>query len=279
VALTASIPFEIAAADPHNPTQSGISEQEGGRLFGIGKKVAVEILEAESAYTSEIRLVSPRPMVIGTDDQTGLVARLGRVASAVELVFAITVLDTGETFFTGPAERNPDDAIHAVATTNGDGSFDVRVGFEDLSGDSDGDFNDVVFRVSHVAQQRMSIDIRPGKKVNRVNVRSRSAIPVAIFGAPSFDVTSVDVESVCFGAAAKPLRGDCTARTHKTRIVDVNGDQIKDLKLYFDTRETRIVRGDTRACMVGQLANGTGVVGCDSVVTTKGRGPKHGKSH
>jgi hypothetical protein len=38
---------------------------------------------------------------------------------AVELVFGIKVLDTGDTFYTGPAARNPDGRAHALVSDNG----------------------------------------------------------------------------------------------------------------------------------------------------------------
>ena len=147
----------------------------GGRIFGTGEKVKVKVLESESDFTSEVWLFAPSRKLIGTDEDEGAVARIGRVAPAVELVFGIKVLDTGDTFYTGPADRNPDGRAHALVSDNGDGSYDVQVGFEDLPGEGDGDFNDLRFSVSGVARQKVKLDIRPHSRANRVNTRSRGA--------------------------------------------------------------------------------------------------------
>ncbi len=201
----------------------------GGRLFGIGEAVTVEVLQAESGFTSEIWLVKPTRVLVGTDDATGTVARLGRVTAGTEIVFAIEVLDTGDTFYTGPATRNPDGLSHAWVSDNGDGSYDVRVGLEDLFGGGDGDHNDVVFRVSGVAQQLVTVDVRPDSSGNAVNTRAHGVVPLAVLSTTMFSARALDPLSICFGSAARPLGGDCTERHGRGHLADVNGDRLVDL--------------------------------------------------
>ena len=65
-----------------------------------------------------------------------------------ELIFYIRVNNStspNARFFTGPASRNNDNFSHANITDLGGGTF--RVGFEDIFGGGDQDFNDARFRV------------------------------------------------------------------------------------------------------------------------------------
>ena len=261
------------AASPRAiPERSDLSDsadstpgQVGGRIFGTGEKVKVKVLESESDFTSEIWLFAPNRKLIATDEDAGVVASIGRIAPAVELVFGIKVLDTGDTFYTGPAERNPDGRAHALVSDNGDGSYNVKVGFEDLPDESDDDFNDVLFKVSGVAQLKVKLDVRPRSKANRVNTQSRGALPIAILGKPGMKARAVDVESLCFGSVRRPGSGDCTVRHGRGRLADVNGDHRDDLVVRFDIQETQIQPCDRKACIVGRLKDGSRIVGCDTV--------------
>jgi hypothetical protein len=60
----------------------------------------------------------------------------------------MTVTNTGFSFFTGDASSNPDSFIHAAF----DNKFGqpLVVGFEDILGGGDKDYNDLVFSLSNV---------------------------------------------------------------------------------------------------------------------------------
>ncbi len=78
---------------------------------------------------------------------------LGSFSAGTELVFRIDVTDTSQSFFTGNANRNPDGLAHALAITTFDASADTyvtTVGFEDLLGGGDLDFNDFMFQLTNV---------------------------------------------------------------------------------------------------------------------------------
>lgn len=62
--------------------------------------------------------------------------------------FSINVLTTGQSFFTGLAALNADGLVHALLILNADGS--ITVGFEDILGGGDLDFDDLVFTVAEV---------------------------------------------------------------------------------------------------------------------------------
>ncbi len=54
-------------------------------------------------------------------------------------------------YLTGPTDRNPDNLQHALYFDNPGPGFDVRVGWEDLYGGGDMDYNDFIFDVSDVS--------------------------------------------------------------------------------------------------------------------------------
>lgn len=77
----------------------------------------------------------------------------GSFISGTELIFRLDVSDTGESFFTGDLLRNPDFLAHAEAITTVDkqsGKYVTTVGFEDLLGGGDNDFNDFTFQLVNV---------------------------------------------------------------------------------------------------------------------------------
>lgn len=72
---------------------------------------------------------------------------LGMFNAGDELLFRLLVLNTGDQFFSGPADRNPDQMAHAMVT---DESTRTIVGFEDLFGGGDMDYDDTLFSFTNV---------------------------------------------------------------------------------------------------------------------------------
>jgi hypothetical protein len=78
---------------------------------------------------------------------------LGWFVAGTELTFRLDVWNTGKRFFTGAGSANPDGLPHALAVTrlNYDPKlFVTDVGFEDLFGGGDRDYNDFMFRLTNV---------------------------------------------------------------------------------------------------------------------------------
>ncbi len=112
----------------------------------------------------------------------------------------------------------------------------------------------------HIAAVDIAVDIKPDSEQNRVDLRNRGVIPVAILGTATFDVSDVDVSTLTFGpGGASPTHA---AGGH---IEDVNGDGIPDLVSHYRTQETGISPGNEQACVSGALLNGTRFEACDSV--------------
>lgn len=114
---------------------------------GLGD-VTVEVLPSDAGFTSELWLVSPgSPVFIATNRDTGFVANLGTFPAG-EMIFELRVRDTGNAFQTGPGSRNGDGLPHADVTPESGLSY--LVGFEDIFGGGDMDYNDCVFRFTGV---------------------------------------------------------------------------------------------------------------------------------
>ncbi len=113
----------------------------GGQLFSTGAPVEVEVLPASAALTSQLWLLEPQEVFIATNRDVGTVVQVGPFDAGVELLFGIRV--GGNEFRMGPAERNPDNVIHAQVEFIDE--FTAIVGFEDLFGGGDRDYDDNVF--------------------------------------------------------------------------------------------------------------------------------------
>lgn len=96
----------------------------------------------------ELGLLQPDSIIFGSMDELPLnhFRNLKKFRVNDELIFYITnKSDPRCTFFTGPADRNPDKIPHAQIISSATG---LRVGFEETYGGGDEDFNDVVFYLS-----------------------------------------------------------------------------------------------------------------------------------
>ena len=119
--------------------------------------------------------------------------------------------------------------------------------------------------LGHPALTEVPVDVKPGSSTNPIQLSSTGKIPVAIVSTASFDATTVDPNSVCFGDAEAPDQRDCTEAG--SSIEDANGDGLADLVMRFEVQQTGIDPGDIQACLLGKTYGETGIEGCDDVVT------------
>jgi hypothetical protein len=125
----------------------------GQQIYYEGGNVQVTVLPYSAAYTSQLILFStPSPLIIANSSQVGQVVNLGNLAvlygitPGSELIFGILVLNTGNTFKMGPGGRNPDGVEHVMVDyAEGAGEDYALLGFEDLFGGGDQDYNDANF--------------------------------------------------------------------------------------------------------------------------------------
>lgn len=161
---------------------------------------------------------------------------------------------------------------NGIVTTDFTGfssAFDVAVqphGYIVVAGTGNGDFA-LARYVGDATVTSISLDVKPGSSVNPINTSSSGVIPVAILSTETFDATTVAPSTVCFGDAEVPAERDCTEADGVGHVADVNGDNLLDLVLHFDTPETGIDAGDTRACLTGLTFDSLSIEGCDAVIT------------
>lgn len=122
----------------------------GGQLFGSGSTTTATILDSDSGFSNLVWKLGPLPgQFIGVDDtNVGVPVTLGTFDPCDELL--IGIISPEGLFVTGPGSRNPDGLAHAKLDWVDSDS--VNIGFEDLLGGGDNDFNDAIVRLDGVNQ-------------------------------------------------------------------------------------------------------------------------------
>jgi len=111
------------------------------------------------------------------------------------------------------------------------------------------------------AVREIDIDVKPGNADNTINPRSRGIISVAILTTSDFDATTVDVDSLRFGATASEASAEHSA------FDDVDGDGDLDLVLQFRIQPTNIACGADVALLRGTTLTGQLIGRWDNVLT------------
>lgn len=129
-------------------------------------------------------------------------------------------------------------------------------------------YDNGLFRIDDFAYvqtttQQVNIDIVPGSTLNPVKAGSSLPLPVAILSTATFDAATVSVSTVRFGKTGVEAAPTLAA------LLDVNGDKRKDLVLTFNTKNTGIVFGDTRAVLKGKTKSGQSIEGSGSIKTVR----------
>lgn len=105
--------------------------------------VTATFVGSDASLQSQLGLVGGPSLIFDNAvNAPGDTFDLGNFTAGTVLTFSLNVLGTGNVFFSGPGAGNPDGIPHAgVETLAG---F-TRVGFEDIFGGGDEDYNDLIF--------------------------------------------------------------------------------------------------------------------------------------
>lgn len=112
-------------------------------------EVVLTFLSKTAKYSNDLFLVGlPNSILNNQTAVSGQQFSLGSFQAGVELVFKIFVNDRGHTFFNGIAANNADNKLHSGYSARL--GQPLIVGFEDLYGGGDRDYDDLVFSLSNV---------------------------------------------------------------------------------------------------------------------------------
>lgn len=139
-------------------TVAALSSQVSANAGVLGAKIYVQntgtveatFIGQTAGYDNELFLDSPTAsgrIFHNHLNSPGDTKSLGSFNAGDELIFRLYVVNTGNTFFSGPADRNPDQMAHAMVT---DEATHTVVGFEDLFGGGDMDYDDTLFSFTNV---------------------------------------------------------------------------------------------------------------------------------
>ncbi len=122
----------------------------GGNLFVQNTgNVYVTFKSSSAGYTSTLSFNGQNLFTNHADEGTTL--NLGSFSAGTALNFQLLVHNTGNTFSTGMGALNPDGIAHTLVNDMGTGS--TQVGWEDLLGGGDLDYNDLVFEFSNTTTE------------------------------------------------------------------------------------------------------------------------------
>ena len=165
--LTALVATVLLALSPGAGAVPVLGEPILGGILKVATTgvVTAEFLGSDAGYFNRLYLTVDDRSLFTKKTRTGTTVDLGSLGAGTELVFRLHVDNTGHDFYTGLAAGNPDGLPHALAVTRYDSDRSIYftdVGFEDLWGGGDRDFNDFMFRLWNVIDPPPSVTPEPG---------------------------------------------------------------------------------------------------------------------
>jgi hypothetical protein len=170
-AFVVGVAMAALAAVHAEATPIGLLTPTATELVATGGNVIIYFAGQSAAFDSVLNLIDPagfagNPFFPNHATAVGTALDLGNYAAGTVLRFRLDVLGPVNSFFTGPGAGNPDGIIHVAHQTwaadlPGPGAIPVDgilVGFEDIFGGGDLDFNDNMFVFSRV----LSREVPPG---------------------------------------------------------------------------------------------------------------------
>ena len=113
-------------------------------------EVVLTFLSKTASYSNDLFLLgTPEAILNNQTASPGAQYSLGSFQAGTELDFSIFVNNSGLTYFTGDAVKNPDSLIHAAYDITS--SQTLNIGFEDIFYGGDRDYDDMVFSLSNVS--------------------------------------------------------------------------------------------------------------------------------
>lgn len=168
IAVLAATAASLVLADAPRAQAQGAAQpgpwtSYGPSLYATGTDVWVKFFGSDAGYTSDLIYICNLAQVcqqqLFENHNPGVVNAEVKLthpfAIGEEVFFKLFVVSTGDTFYTGPADRNSDDYPHfatqSINDVTANATYSVLGGFEDLNGGGDRDHNDLMFEFSNVS--------------------------------------------------------------------------------------------------------------------------------
>jgi len=129
----------------------------GDSLFATGGTITATFEGSDAGFDSNLALVVTSAgynsgwIFPNHATAVGATFEFGTFAAGTSLDFQLFVFGNGQTWHTGPGSGNADGLAHANVIYNWNGTGSTFVGFEDLYGGGDLDYNDHMFSFTNVA--------------------------------------------------------------------------------------------------------------------------------
>lgn len=147
--ITALFLTTLASSAIATEGYSDVPASDNKLYVATAGEVFLTFIDKDAAFSNDLFLVGQDNRIL--NNQTAVpntTLSLGTFAANTLLTFKMTVSNTGFSFFTGDASSNPDSFMHAVYVS--DAGKPLVVGFEDIFGGGDRDYNDLVFSLTNV---------------------------------------------------------------------------------------------------------------------------------
>jgi hypothetical protein len=125
--------------------------------------------------------------------------------------------------------------------------------------------NEVVSVGKGTATKIVRIDIKPGTSDNIFNPNEHGALPVAIYGSPSLDVSRIVLQSLKLQGLNVKVTGKKSDH-YLAHFEDLNEDGIMDLVVQFEDSNGWQTPGSDYTRLTGRLDNGMIIEGMDLIV-------------
>lgn len=141
--------FASTTAMSAQPRQYDLTPSTEKLYVATAGEVILTFLSKTAAYSNDLYLQGTSDSILNNQSAApGVQYSLGTFQAGAELAFTMFVKNTGFAYYTGSASLNPDSFIHAAYDITSGQS--LNIGFEDLFGGGDKDYDDLVFSLNNV---------------------------------------------------------------------------------------------------------------------------------
>lgn len=131
------------------PRQYDFTPSTDQLFVATAGEVILTFLSKTAAYSNDLYFQGTSDSILNNQTATpGAQYSLGNFLAGTELSFTMFVKNTGFAYYTGSASLNPDSFMHAAYDVTSGQS--LNIGFEDLFGGGDRDYDDLVFSLNNV---------------------------------------------------------------------------------------------------------------------------------